>query len=76
MSYDPYKKYNWSASTWQSIKASKISIGMDKTQVEFSWGRPNDISKLTSEKTTIEVWGYGSQYVAFTNGKVTQIYTL
>ncbi|REK71195.1 stalk domain-containing protein [Paenibacillus paeoniae] len=76
LSYDPYKKYSWSAATWESIKASKISIGMNKTQVEFSWGRPNDISKLTSQQTTIEVWSYGSQYVAFTNGKVTQIYTL
>lgn len=73
--YDPFKKYNWSAATWNAIKASKVAIGMNKTQVELSWGQPNDVSKLASKELTVEVWRYGFQYIAFTNDKVTQIYT-
>jgi hypothetical protein len=76
LSYDPYKKYNWPASTWDSIKASKISMGMNKTQVELSWGRPSSTSKVSSKTVNVEVWRYGYQYVVLTNGVVTQVYTL
>ncbi|MFC6333224.1 copper amine oxidase N-terminal domain-containing protein [Paenibacillus septentrionalis] len=74
--FDPYKKYNWSASTWKLIKAEKVAVGMSKTQVELSWGRPSSTSKLTSNGFTVEVWRYGTQYVSFTNGIVQSIYTL
>ncbi len=73
--FDPYKKYKWSSSTWNSIKASKISIGMNKTQVELSWGESSDTSKLASKGLNVEVWRYGYDYVIFTNGVVSQIYT-
>jgi|GEM_PF-683467 len=76
LSFDPYKKYNWSTSTWNLIKAKKVSVGMNKDQVELSWGHPSDTSKLTSNNITVEVWRYGTQYVSFTNGTVKSIYTL
>lgn len=75
LSFDPYKKYNWSASTWNSIKASKISIGMNKTMVDLSWGRPSSTSKASAQGINVEVWRYGYQYVVLTNGVVTEIYT-
>lgn len=75
LSFDPYKKYNWSSSTWDLIKASKIKTGMNKTQVDLSWGHPSSTSKISSDNITIEVWRYGTQYVSFTNGIVQSIYT-
>ncbi|GIP17683.1 hypothetical protein J40TS1_33250 [Paenibacillus montaniterrae] len=75
LSFDPYKKYSWSTSTWNMIKAEKIAVGMSKTQVELSWGRPSSTSKLSSSGITVEVWRYGTQYVSFTNGIVQSIYT-
>ncbi len=77
LNYDPYTKYKWSSSVWSTIKAEKISIGMNKDQVLLSWGSPSSSSKLSSSGIVVETWAYGySQYVTFTNGKVTQVYTI
>ncbi|WP_217595818.1 copper amine oxidase N-terminal domain-containing protein [Cohnella sp. GbtcB17] len=75
LSYDPFKKYNWSSSTWNTIKASKIAIGMSKTQVDLSWGKPSSTSQAAGNGIAVDVWRYGYQYVVFTNGLVTQIYS-
>ncbi|QNK58710.1 copper amine oxidase N-terminal domain-containing protein [Paenibacillus sp. PAMC21692] len=75
LTYDPYKKFNWSAATWEKIKASKVAIGMNKAQVELSWGLPHDKSSVVEKNITIEVWRYGYQYIAFTNGTVSGIYS-
>jgi len=76
LAYDPYKKYNWSNSTWESIKGEKVKTGMNMAQVELSWGRPNSTSQISSKKFTVEVWRYGKQYVSFTNGIVQSLYSL
>ncbi|MGO4539160.1 stalk domain-containing protein [Paenibacillus sp. 2TAB19] len=77
LTYDPYKKYNWSTKIWTAVKAEKIGVGMTKDQVLLSWGNPSSSSVVSGSGITIETWGYGlSQYVTFTNGKVSQIYTL
>ncbi|MEK3718452.1 copper amine oxidase N-terminal domain-containing protein [Paenibacillus sp. FSL R7-0333] len=75
LSYDPYKKYNWSSSTWNTIKASQIAIGMSKAQVDLSWGKPSSTSQVVYSEIKVDVWRYGYQYVVFTNGIVTQIYS-
>ncbi len=76
LNYDPYKTYNWSSSTWATIRAEKISIGMTKEQVRLSWGDPYTTSVATSSRITIETWGYRDfTYVTFTNGRVSSIYT-
>ncbi|MCM3750309.1 stalk domain-containing protein [Paenibacillus pasadenensis] len=73
---DPYKTYKWSQSSWALIKQGKITTGMNKDQVLLSWGRPNERSTLTASGITAETWRYGvSNYVTFTNGKVSFIYT-
>ncbi|BBH22237.1 hypothetical protein Back11_35820 [Paenibacillus baekrokdamisoli] len=75
LSYDPYKKYNWSSSVWQTIKAEKIAVGMTKEQVLLSWGKPDSTTSASSSGISVDVWEYSSyNYVAFTNGKVSQIY--
>ncbi|MDR0270817.1 stalk domain-containing protein [Paenibacillus sp.] len=72
--YDPYKKYNWSSSVWKQIKAGKISLGMNKEQVLFSWGDPIAKNTQSANGTIIETWGYGNyDVVSFINGKVTLI---
>ncbi|MFU1793333.1 stalk domain-containing protein [Paenibacillus azoreducens] len=72
--YDPYKKYQWSASVWKQIKTGKISLGMNKEQVLFSWGNPVAKDTQSANGTIIETWGYGNyNIVAFINGKVTLI---
>ncbi|MBW7452648.1 stalk domain-containing protein [Paenibacillus sepulcri] len=74
--YDPYKKYKWSSSVWNAVKAEKISMGMTKEQVLLSWGNPSSKSSLSSGGINVETWGYsGFNYVTFTNGKVSGIYT-
>ncbi|MBT2289487.1 copper amine oxidase N-terminal domain-containing protein [Paenibacillus albidus] len=75
LTYDPFKKYNWSSSTWNTIKASQIAIGMSKAQVDLSWGKPSSASQAVGTGINVDVWRYGYQYVVFTNGIVTQIYS-
>ncbi|WP_337098445.1 stalk domain-containing protein [Paenibacillus sp. YIM B09110] len=78
LTYDPYKKYNWSTKIWTAVKAEKIGVGMTKDQVLLSWGNPSSTSVISGSGIVIETWGYGlsSQYVTFKNGKVSQIYTI
>lgn len=76
LNYDPYKKYKWSAATWKQIKAERVTMGMTKDQVRMSWGDPTSSSQISSRGLVIETWGFGLyNYVTFTNGKVTGIYT-
>ncbi|BBI30779.1 stalk domain-containing protein [Cohnella abietis] len=73
-SYDPKKKYAWSASIWSQIKAGKVSLGMTKEQVRFSWGAPAGKSTATAAGKTIETWVYRDfSTVSFVNGKATFI---
>lgn len=59
-SSDPYKKYNWSKSTWNKIIAGEVALGMNITQVRLAWGDPSSITYETSSKGKIEVWVYAS----------------
>ncbi|MNI48228.1 hypothetical protein D3C73_1027840 [compost metagenome] len=73
---DPYKTYNWSSATWAKIKAGQISTGMTKQQVELSWGTPVNKSAMEGSGIRVETWQYsGYNYVTFTNGVVSYIYT-
>ncbi|MFC5470265.1 stalk domain-containing protein [Cohnella suwonensis] len=72
--YDPKKKYAWSASIWNQIKAGKVSLGMTKDQVRLSWGNPAGRSVTTAVGKTIETWVFSDfSTVAFVNGKATLI---
>lgn len=74
LSYDPYKKYAWSASVWKQVKAEQVSLGMNKDQVRLAWGYPTSKSVASFSGKTIEVWGYGNySMVSFVNGKVTMV---
>ncbi|MNO23375.1 hypothetical protein D3C76_131770 [compost metagenome] len=73
---DPYKTYKWSNATWAKIKAGTISTGMTKQQVELSWGTPVNKSSLSGSGIKVETWQYRNyNYVTFTNGVVSMIYT-
>ncbi|PLT44101.1 hypothetical protein B8V81_2532 [Paenibacillus pasadenensis] len=78
---DPRKTYKWSNAVWDKIASGKISIGMTKEQVKMSWGSPSHTSSAYAGSISVETWRYGSytsnwlQYVVFTNGKVSQIYS-
>lgn len=73
---DPFKTYKWSDAIWTKIKQSIVSTGMTKKQVEFSWGTPISKSTLSGSGIQVETWRYGDfDYVTFTNGVVTMIYT-
>ncbi|MFD1176799.1 copper amine oxidase N-terminal domain-containing protein [Paenibacillus puldeungensis] len=72
--FDPYKKYKWSAATWNQIKAGHISMGMTKEQVQLSWGDPSGRSTTMESGQTIETWVYANfDIVGFINGKVAVI---
>lgn len=73
---DPYKTYKYSAAIWAKIKAGKISTGMTKQQVELSWGTPVNKSAMQGSGIQVETWQYAYyNYVTFTNGVVSMIYT-
>ncbi|MNB91323.1 hypothetical protein D3C75_384010 [compost metagenome] len=73
---DPYKTYKWSSKVWEDIKAGYVSIGMTKQQVELSWGTPSSKSAAVGGGIRVETWQYaGYNYVTFTNGVVSFIYT-
>ncbi|MFD2442654.1 hypothetical protein ACFSO7_01420 [Bacillus sp. CGMCC 1.16607] len=74
VSYDPYKKHNWSSYIWNQINAEQVSLGMTKDQVKLSWGSPAATSISNSFGKTIEVWVYSNfDTVSFVNGKATLI---
>lgn len=77
-SSDPYKKYNWSQSTWNKIIAREVALGMNMTQARLAWGDPTSISYETSSKGKIEAWVYASsagvRALGFANGKLIVIY--
>ncbi|QGQ97860.1 copper amine oxidase [Paenibacillus psychroresistens] len=76
LSYDPYKKYKWSSSIWQHVKAGEVVLGMTKDQVLFSIGSPTAQSTTTAKGVKIETWVYSNfDTVSFSNGQVTLIIT-
>ncbi|WP_342565966.1 copper amine oxidase N-terminal domain-containing protein [Paenibacillus sp. FSL R7-0345] len=73
---DPYKTYKWSSAVWADIKEGYVSIGMTKQQVELSWGIPDSKSAAVGSGIRVETWQYDDfNYVTFTNGVVSFIYT-
>lgn len=69
--FDPYKKYQWSSSVWNQIKAGHIALGMTKEQVLLSWGEPAGKSATQADGKTVETRIYANfDTVAFINGKV------
>lgn len=73
---DPYKTYKWSSKVWEDIKAGYVRVGMTKQQVELSWGTPESKSAAVGGGIRVETWQYvGYDYVTFTNGVVSFIYT-
>ncbi|AIQ46907.1 hypothetical protein R70723_14235 [Paenibacillus sp. FSL R7-0273] len=73
---DPYKTYKWSSKVWEDIKAGYVRTGMTKQQVELSWGTPESKSAAVGGGIRVETWQYvGYDYVTFTNGVVSFIYT-
>lgn len=74
--FDPYKKYKWSSTVWNQIKAGQISIGMTKEQVVMSWGDPVSKDVRGVEGKTLETWVYSNyDIVSFIDGKLTVILT-
>lgn len=70
-SYDPKKKYKWSAATWSQIKAGNVTLGMSKDQVRMSWGYPAGRSVNNTSGKTVETWVFSNfDAVSFVNGKV------
>ena len=57
-----------------TIRESKIQIGMNETEVICSWGRPDNINTSTYSFGIHKqyVYGYGN-YAYFENGKLTAI---
>ncbi|UMY55970.1 MULTISPECIES: copper amine oxidase N-terminal domain-containing protein [Paenibacillus] len=80
LTYDPYKKYQWSQAIWNKIKNNEVSLGMNTTQVQFAWGSPTVREKgAASNGTQVEAWVYGNRSlyfkaVAFVNGKVIEVW--
>lgn len=57
-------------------KKSNAKIGMTTSQIlhESNWGKPKDINTTINAYGKFEQWVYGlSQYLYFTNGKLTSI---
>lgn len=74
--FDPYKKYKWSTSVWNQIKAGHISRGMTKEQVIMSWGEPVSKDVRGVEGKTLETWVYANfDIVSFIDGKLAVIVT-
>lgn len=64
---DPHKLYKWSASTWNLIENSQITIGMRAEQVKMSWGDPEKITPTA----TGESWVYPAGTLIFKKGVLT-----
>ncbi len=74
---DPYILHpNWSEETWWLIKASKIAPGMNKDQVELSWGEFNrePESKYVSDNYVNETYKINNLYLTFINGTLDSWY--
>ncbi|WP_276357933.1 copper amine oxidase N-terminal domain-containing protein [Cohnella caldifontis] len=76
LTYDPYKKYKWSASVWKHVVDGEVTLGMTKDQVALAWGSPASKTITNANGKTIEVWVYGNfDAVGFVNGSVALIYS-
>jgi len=75
--FNPQEKFGWSDEICQTISEKKISLGMTKLQIIWSWGKPESINRgIYKEGKSSEQWVYGSgSYVYFNDGvdKVTAI---
>jgi hypothetical protein len=58
---------------WKSILNNKIRIGMTDEMCRLSWGEPKEINKTITKNIIEEQWVYGSNFLYFTNGKLTAI---
>lgn len=60
-------------SNFKSILEEKVSLGMTKEMVIFSWGKPNDINKTITKSSVSEQWIYEDNYLYFEGDKLTAI---
>lgn len=59
---------------WKLVKEGEIRIGMNRDEVEMSWGVPYDINTTITSNGTHEQWVYRNKgYVYFNNGIVDSI---
>ena len=59
---------------WKLVKEGEIRIGMNRDEVEMSWGVPYDINTTITSYGTHEQWVYRNKgYVYFNNGIVDSI---
>lgn len=63
--FNPKEKYSWSDEVWEMMNNGEVRVGMNKEQVELSWGKPEKINKDISEGLILEQWIYSSQYLYF-----------
>lgn len=61
---DPRAKLGWPQEVWDKVEAGSVETGMTKSQVELSWGLPEDIidDPYGSWKS---VWKYGTSFLTF-----------
>lgn len=76
--YDYLVDYAKVSSRLKSISERKVFIGMEKLELIYSWGEPNDINKTTYSGGTSEQWVYGNPiynatYVYLENDIVTSM---
>ena len=55
------------------VAEKKVAIGMSKEMVVSSWGKPNDINRTITAKSTSEQWVFTNSYLYFENGVLTTI---
>lgn len=70
---DPRVTYKWSKEVWNAIEGEKVFIGMTAEQARMSWGRPNEINRVVTERGAEEQWVYRDSYLYISNGIVTAI---
>lgn len=74
--YDYLADYAKISSRLKSISERKVFVGMEKIELIYSWGEPNDVNKTTYSGSTSEQWIYGNpiynaSYVYLDNDIVT-----
>lgn len=74
--YDYLGDYANVLSRLKSISERKVFIGMEKLELIYSWGEPNDVNKTTYSGNVHEQWVYGNpiygaNYVYLDNDIVT-----
>jgi hypothetical protein len=65
--FNPRLELKWSDATWELINNGKVRPGMNKEQVELSWGKPKKINEDIYQGLVHEQWIYDNQYLYFDN---------